>query len=223
MKFQFTRVSSNKKTGKIPTTMSAKDTCPSTCPLNGNGCYAQNGPTNIHWTKISTGVSGLDEADFLKEIKKLPKGQLWRHNVAGDLPHDPSTGKIDASFLKKLVSANSGKNGYTYTHHELSEENVTALAEANAKGFTVNVSANTLTEAVNIKRNVGLPTVCLLPMDAPNKQEHDGIKVVACPAEKSDKVSCQTCGLCAIADRDYVIGFRAHGVSKKKVEIIARG
>lgn len=223
MKFQFTRVSSNKKTGKIPTTMSAKDTCPATCPLNGNGCYAQNGPTNIWWTKISNGVAGLDEVEFIQQIKKLPKGQLWRHNVAGDLPHDAKTGKIDTSFLKKLVDANRGKNGYTYTHHELSEENVAALVEANTSGFTVNHSANTATEAVAVFKEAGIPVVTLMPMDAPNVQSVDGVKIVACPAEKSDKVNCENCGLCAIADRDYIIGFRAHGVSKKKVEIIARG
>lgn len=225
MKFLFTRVSGNKKTGPIPTTMSEKSTCPRTCPLNGNGCYAQGGPTNIHWTRLSNGENpkAHDQKGFYGQIKALPGGQLWRHNVAGDLPHNPQTGAIDAEFLTGLVRANKGKRGFTYSHHVLTTENIRELSAANAGGFTVNVSANTLTEAVSIKKNLDLPTVCVLPLDAPNQQEHDGIKVVACPAEKSDKVSCSNCGLCAVADRDYIIGFRAHGVSKKRVDIIARG
>ena len=69
----------------------------------------------------------------------------------------------------------------------------------------------------------GIPIVTLLPLDAPNVQYTSGVKVVACPADKSDKISCANCGLCALSDRDYVIGFRVHGAQKKKAGIIAKG
>ena len=48
-----------------------------------------------------------------------------------------------------------------------------------------------------------------------------GYKVVACPAEKSKRVTCATCALCQKADRPYIIGFRAHGSRKKLVSKIA--
>ena len=45
------------------------------------------------------------------------------------------------------------------------------------------------------------------------------MKVVRCPAELRD-ISCADCGngdpLCARLDRDFVVGFTAHGPSKKK-------
>ncbi|AGR89223.1 hypothetical protein X831_gp103 [Pseudomonas phage PAK_P2] len=64
----------------------------------------------------------------------------------------------------------------------------------------------------------------ILPMDAENVSfTPKGRKVVACPAEKSDKVNCKSCGLCQVADREYIIGFRAHGTAKKTVDLIAKG
>lgn len=53
------------------------------------------------------------------QFKALPGGQLWRHNVAGDLPHDPETGIISGEFMEKLVKSNKGRNGFTYTHHDI--------------------------------------------------------------------------------------------------------
>jgi hypothetical protein len=50
-------------------------------------------------------------------------------------------------------------------------------------------------------------------------QTIDGVKIVACPAEKTERINCSKCMLCA-KDRDYVIGFRAHGKRKKKVQKI---
>ena len=35
------------------------------------------------------------------------------------------------------------------------------------------------------------------------------------------RVTCKTCGLCAIANRKAIIGFPAHGPSKRKASAIA--
>jgi hypothetical protein len=203
--------------------MSGMNTCPETCPLKGNGCYAELGHSRIHWSRLTDGkVSTALEADqFIHAVASLPRNQFWRHNVAGDLPH--KNGTIDDGFLTALTRANKGKMGFTYTHHALSVENLKSIEKANKNGFTVNVSANTVQAATLLKQTSKLPVVCILPIDAPNVQTVNDVKVVACPAEKSDKVTCSTCQLCQHANRDFVIGFRAHGVSKKKVDIIARG
>ena len=218
--FALTRVSGNAKTGPIPTSMTAKQSCPTTCPFMNNGCYAANGPTNIHWSKIGKGERGVDADQFLREVAALPTGTLFRHNVAGDLPHE--NGMIDDLFLTRLTKATKRLKGFTYTHHLLNDHNVAALQKANKAGFTVNVSANSVHEVAEYAAK-GLPVVCVMPMDAPNVQVVDGVKIVACPAEKSDKVQCANCGICADAKRDYAVGFRAHGSQKKKAEIIARG
>lgn len=224
-RFHVTRVSSNAKTGPIPVTTSSENTCPTTCPLFGAGCYAKSGPLALHWKKVSDANEkrSLSESEFFDVIKSLPKGQLWRHNQAGDLPH--VHGYIEENFLNTLIKANKKKNGFTYTHHELNKpHNMKMVQLANQNGFTVNHSADTVQGAVKAHKELsGIPVVTLLPMNAPNVETVEGVKVVACPAEKSEKINCANCGLCAIADRDYVIGFRVHGTQKKKAELIAKG
>jgi len=224
-RFHVTRVSSNKKTGPIPVTTTSKNSCPSTCPLIDAGCYAKSGPLALHWSKVSDSQEkrSIDESEFLTVIKSLPKGQLFRHNQAGDLPH--VNGEILPEFVGKLLKAAKGKRGFTYTHHDLnSNDNLRIVQDCNLEGFTVNHSADNVKAAIKAyKRFSNVPVVTLLPLEAPNVQTVDNVKIVACPAEKSDKISCSNCALCAIPDRDYVIGFRVHGTQKKKANIIAVG
>ena len=224
-RFHITRKSSNKKTGPIPVTTSSENTCPSTCPLYGKGCYAKAGPLALHWRKVSdeNEKRSLSFNDFIDAIKSLPKGQLFRHNQAGDLPH--YHGYIKEDETNALIKASKGKRGFTYTHHNLDKpHNLKMVQFANTQGFTVNHSADTVQGAVRAyKQYKGVPIVTLLPMDAPNVQTVSGVKVVACPAEKSTKINCANCALCADNKRYYVIGFRVHGTQKKAANVIARG
>lgn len=207
----------------MPVSTTGKQSCPDACPLKVRGCYAAYGPAALHWKKVTEGERGMPWGEFCQQIKALPRGQLWRHNQAGDLPGNGEA--IKWQDLLKLIHANKGKRGFTYTHYSMDHiGNIMAVQTSNALGFTINLSANNVTEADKLASlNIG-PVVTILPRDAENvSYTPAGRKVVACPAEKSDKVSCYTCGLCQIADRDYVIGFRAHGTAAKSVEIIARG
>lgn len=199
----------NRKTGPIPTTRSPASTCPDSCALKGNGCYAENAPLVWAWTDDAD--KGCDFDALLMKIRRIPVGNLWRHNEAGDL---------DFETLERLVAANSGRRGFTYTHH-VPTQNPRRLADlraANAGGFTINVSADNVLIADRYVA-LGLPTVVVLSQKAPNvSYTPAGNKIVACPAEKSEKVTCATCGLCYLSKRDYVIGFRAHGTRKKTAE-----
>lgn len=221
MKFQFTRVSNNAKTGPIPTTMTERGSCPDTCPLKRNGCYADNFPLSLHWDRVVD--TGITLEELCKAIAALPRGQLWRHNAAGDLPGDTQTGEIDSQVLYAIALANHGKRGFSYTHRSLSVRNVVKLQAAQAMGFTVNVSANSAQEATDIVRVHELPTVCLLPRDESRKSFDVGnVKVVTCPAALRDDVTCASCGMCADAKRKFVIGFPAHGVHAKKADLVAK-
>lgn len=236
----FTRVSSNSKTGPIPVTMTEKSTCPKACPLKSSGCYAESGHVNIHWSRLGkpkqskapakpqnglTGdVYGLPWATLCDSIKSLPKGQLWRMNVAGDLPSVDAE-NIDSHALAMLVNANKGKQGFTYTHYDPSIGiNASLIKAANNAGFTVNLSANTLEHADQLKAlNIG-PVVTILPIDAPKSQQTPaGNTVVICPAVQSDDVTCASCAICQKADRKVIIGFPAHGISKRKAESVFKG
>ena len=224
MNYHLTPVSSNAKTGPIPVSTSHKETCPDACPLKAKGCYAAGGPSHIHWRAVTEGKRGGDWEHFLLQVKAIRKGSLWRHNQAGDLPGNGDT--VNVRQVMELAQANKGRRGFTYTHYDVlnNEVNRVNIEAANVAGFTVNLSGNNVQHADQLKAMNIAPVVTILPMDAPNTfTTPAGNKVVACPAEKSDKVNCANCGLCQIADRQYIIGFRAHGVSKKHVDLIAKG
>ena len=217
MRFSFTRISSNSKTGPIPTTMTSRESCPDSCGLKGNGCYAQSGMVAMHWRKLDN--AGLSLKELQEKIQALPKGQLWRHNVAGDIP-TYNDGTIKASYIIGLINANKGKRGFTYTHiNAFNKENSFWINEANANGFTVNLSADTLEQADKLKElNIG-PVVCLMPLDAPKvMQTPKGNNVIKCPATYQEYVTCSSCGICAVSTRKSIIGFPVHGSGKNKAQ-----
>jgi hypothetical protein len=217
-RFLFIPSSQNRKTGPIPVTYSTSQTRPSTCPLRGNGCYAESGPTLWQWRKCEqTGIS-LDQ--LVRKIKRLPQGTKWRHNVAGDLQGENDA--IDAEALRRLTAANDGRRGFTYTHYPPTRENLAAIREANARGMTVNLSCDSPSHAAAVRQaHPDLPVTTLLPMNAANDAIYDGVRVVACPAEKAAQVNCSRCDMCALPTRDYVVGFRAHGRRRRIVNAIA--
>lgn len=208
--------SGNKKTGFMPVSTSHSGTCPNACPFKVKGCYAKSGPLAIHWKKITEGERGTDWKGFLSEVRKIPKGTLWRHNQAGDLIGDNDT--LDLNSLRELIKANEGRKGFTYTHYPLSVHNVKAIFEANSNGLTVNVSTNRIQE-VDKAMETGLPVVTVLPLGTEGRvlTTEKGNKVLVCPASQGKEITCQACGLCQKSDRPYAIGFIAHGTAKKNL------
>lgn len=221
-KYQFIKKSHNEKTGHIPVSNTYSATCPDACPFKNNGCYAEAGfYTLMNWRKLDAGERGTDYDSFLTSIRAMPDGQLWRHNVSGDLPG--LNNNIDAGKLAELTRANTGKKGFTYTHKPMSTAtNRDAVQLANEQGFTVNLSANNLKHADELKELNIAPVVVVLPENAPALQHTPaGNKVVVCPAQQRDDVTCKSCGLCQIASRKVIIGFRAHGSARRKAEAIS--
>lgn len=218
--YHMTRISGNAKTGPIPVTTSSISTCPTSCPLKGNGCYAEYGPLGIHWGKVSDGSRGGTLEELCAQIKSLPKHQLWRYGQAGDLPGDGTT--IDAAALEKLAAANQGRKGFGYTHYDVTTpENAATVRSANAAGFTINLSANSLEDADRlVDLGVG-PVVVVLPSDTTKSTcTPKGRMVAICPASAGTNITCATCAICAHPTRKAIIGFPAHGSGKKKAQEI---
>ena len=223
MHFYLNKKSKNKKTGKMPVSTSDRGTCPDSCPFKNNGCYAEGYPLKGRWDEVTSGKRGSLFSDFLKQVSALPKNILWRHNQAGDLPGDGKN--IDRGGLLALASANAGKRGFTFSHYnvESNKHNRAAIATANAKGFTINLSANNLNHADKLADlHVG-PVATVLPHDFDERKTTTpkGRIVAQCPATYRDDVTCKTCGLCQKQSRKVIVGFPAHGNSKKKASKIA--
>ena len=220
-RYSLTMISHNKKTGPIPVSISSRDTCGS-CPLAGNGCFGDNHPSAIHWGKLTRGEKGTDIEGFCKQVRTIPTGQLWRHDEVGDLaglPEDQDT--IDPVPLRKITKANRRKRGFTYTHKHQAR-NIELLREATAAGFVVNLSANNETQADKLM-SYGLPVVVIQPKDSPKvSYTPKGHKIVTCPHSSTGKIQCNRCQICYKADRDYIVGFPAHGSQWRKAEALTR-
>jgi hypothetical protein len=226
--YHITPKSANKKTGALVVTTSARSTCWSGCPFFGNGCYADAGPLALHWSAVSRGERGLPWPEFLRDLAAAlarNPAPIWRHNQAGDLPGLGA--KIDRAALLQLarVSAASGRVGFTYTHKPLlpgqapeAAANRKALAAAALAGLVVNASANNPGHADQLAA-LGLPVCVTVPEETPETSATPaGRKIVICPAQSREGISCADCKLCARAERSVIVGFRYHGSSARKAE-----
>jgi hypothetical protein len=248
MFFHLTEKSRNQKTGPIPVSTSTATTCPDECPLKKAGCYADAGPLGLFWRKVTEGKAGKAYSDFVQSIESLPTGQLWRHNQSGDLvPAADDKEQIDRESLQELISANAGKAGFTYTHYNpRHKNNAGTIKAANESGFTVNLSGNNFDHADELAGLDCGPVVSIAPLEYERRYKKQsgvvnwletmaaykeriaalglrtnaGRKIVICPATFSDDVSCKSCALCQ-KQRDSIVAFPAHGVSKRKASAIA--
>lgn len=221
MQYHISTNSKNAKTGIRIVTTSSADTCPPSCSFISKGCYAKAGPLALHWKKVSTGNRGGDLATFTDTLaRNLYPTELWRHNQAGDLPGLGEDIDTDALEAIRKASAKAGAVGYTYSHKK-SPKALATIQENNKKpGLFVNISCDTLAECDKPELS-GFPLTVVVSQDTPKvSTTPKGQKVVICP-NQTVNLTCAECKLCA-KPRDYIIGFRAHGSSKKHVENIIK-
>lgn len=208
-KYGWTQCSWNRKTGRIPVSISPKSTCPESCKLKGHGCYAEFGPLAWRWDKVN-----LSFEEVIARIYALPAEKLWRHNQAGDLPGTEDV--LDEEDCLRLCLANQGKRGWTYTHYPL-ELNLYLIQKMNAENFVVNASCDTLSQ---VDQYAGLvPLVVLLPsmVKEPVVFTPEGREVDVCPSYLNPLFTCVECQWCVKPDH-RPIGFPAHGIRKRTID-----
>lgn len=199
--------------------------------MRGKACYAEHGKLAIHWRKVSAGGRGTDWDAHLKQLSELPEGQLVRLNQAGDLPGIGD--EIDEQRINELTRHVGHVRAYGYTHKPVDQgpyasRNRDCIKRINQGGKTcINLSANDLAHADTLLDTECGPVVVLLPSTVEGRQPSlrtpAGRRVVVCPATYRDDITCSTCEICSHTDRDYVIGFPAHGAGRKHGDVIAQG
>jgi len=163
-------------------------------------------------------------AQLLASVRGFYVGTLWRHNQAGDLPGVGNS--VDAKALGELTDANTGRKGFTYTHKPVTGKawagNRKAIAAANRLGFTVNLSADSMSKADELASlNIG-PVVAIVPIGSKaNLKTPGGRTVIVCPAQRSENRNCANCGICQRRDRSFIVGFIPHGNGSTKVNALA--
>mgnify|MGYP001167694032 CR=1 FL=1 len=143
-------------------------------------------------------------------------------------------GQIDFDYLDAVLDAKPRRGfSFTYSHfHPLFWSH-----KLSPKKPVINYSAANPETALLARQVSDVPVVTVVPswywykmtrlesetgLAGSGKYRHEsGTRVVRCPAEYNDAVTCRNCGgkdgpLCARLDRNFIIGFTAHGASKKK-------
>lgn len=214
-----TTKSANSKVGPIPVSTTENSSCPKECSLKDKDCYARFGNLGRHWLKVSDHKRGDNWFAFCERIKKFPVGQLFRHNQAGDLPQT-KRGKINHLLCIALSRACRHIKGWTYTHYNPKDsKNAKIIAYMNSvPGMTINLSADTPTQADEYAK-LGIAPVCVtLPTDSPliGNRTPEGRTITICPAQTTD-INCAECRLCQVRTRKTIVGFLAHGSGAKRL------
>jgi len=175
----------------------------------------------MQWDKVP--ARGVPIDILASYIRNLPPLQLWRYGIAGDLPGDGEL--VDPYELGVIVKANTGRKGFAYSHKHQPQA-IKWIRAANAWGFVVNLSADDAGHADRLSAH-GLPVVCIVPSDTPKLSfTPEGRRIVVCEAQTRAESTCENCGnwdaWCSRADRDFIVGFRAHGTRAKRTDQLAR-
>jgi hypothetical protein len=180
----------------------------------------------IHWKAVSTGARGGTWGELCSALELLPDGDKFRHAQAGDMPH--KGGRILRREARQLASSSAHLDGWGYTHHRPTQANVDTLrmmagyeTQNGRRGLTMNLSADGLKDA-DRKAETGLPVVVVVDRDHPEfSSTPDGRAVVVCPVQTGKASSCAACMLCGRSGRKPIVGFRAHGATRKVSAIVA--
>ena len=223
-------INRNKKTGPIVKCSAPAINCPDSCPLKGNGCYAENFPLALQWLKQQAGTSpwsctweGL--LGKLKRVAKHAKVRMWE---AGDFPVTV-TGAMDPLKLLQLTEALRGKRAWAYTHHIpglIGDVTADFIRSARSRGFTINLSFDNKEVVMDAYMNQGHSCVLAVPSTETRRgwRTPGGNRVRVCPAHfRPGEVSCASCDLCHTRPADLAIAFPAHGTKAKSADQVLTG
>lgn len=186
------------------------DTCPPSCPLRGSGCYAAG---RIFGIPARLGVEDDPSYAAVRALAvTMPADGLVRANVSGDVLD--ASGAPDEPYLAALSHVAASRPDvpvYTYTHAW------SGLTPDLAPGVTVNASCESAAD-LTAATAAGWPTVLTDP-GGPGSligSTVAGRRVVQCPAQVRESITCATCRLCARPKRAATVAFLVHGSGKRQ-------
>lgn len=207
------------------TYVSIRASCPKSCPLMGEGCYAELGYVGITSHRLDDEAKGMSPLEAARAEAKaidsaykggpVPAGRDLRIHVAGD-----SRTLLGTRVLNKAVGRWKERGGgsvWSYTHawaHVPRDEwsNVSVLA-----------SVNHASEVEAARAQGYAPAIVVPEFNGDKAFQLDGCdtKFIPCPAQ-TRKVGCTDCRLCFNADRlhagNFGIAFAVHGAKKDKMK-----
>jgi hypothetical protein len=212
--------SSNSKLGNVAATYASIDgSCPKSCALKDNGCYAQLAFVGIHVSRLNKDAidarsTARDEARAIREAIKLEKNvRPLRLHVAGDCRTD------EAAKILSAATKDWNNPVWTYTH-------AWKDVKRNSWGKHISVLAS-VDNAKDLKRAKSRGYAAAVVVDKfPNKKAFDfhGFKAIPCPNQTHENVTCESCKLCTrdsfLKEANTIIAFEAHGSMKRKLPVV---
>jgi hypothetical protein len=195
----------------VSATYISQKTCPSSCPLKGNGCYAERGYTNVTLMRLEAITKELnltardlaiDEARGIDKLKA--EGQDLRMHVVGDCKTTFSALTVSAAAMR--FKKRGGGQPWTYTH---AWRTVPRFAW---RGVSVIASLHDASEGLKALQRGYAPAVVV--DDFPQKSffDKDGIRWINCK-EQENGTPCTECRLCF---KDDVLKKNKMGIAFKK-------
>lgn len=229
----FVLKSKNKKLGDIAATYaSISGTCPKTCALRNNGCYAGLGNVGVHVMRYDA-VARLHKKSsyrIAREEARLIMGAIRNGNiqgrplrlhVSGDA-RTPDGAKALARAAHAWHDAGGGPAfGFTHSWKEIARKDFGQIS--------ILASVENLTDARKAMRRGYSPAVIV--SEFPNGKrafrvgKNKDIKLIPCPAQTGAAENCKQCRLCmndgTLLKQNAGIAFEAHGAAKKKAKQVA--
>ena len=212
--------SRNEKVGDVAATYAPiAQTCPVSCPLRDNGCYAQSGNVGFQVRRLERDLHGLNgdtcatlEGDEIAHMAAhAPLGHAMRIHVSGD-----ATSDFRAQQLARGAAVWKGPI-WSYTHAWGS------VARESWGRVSVLASCESLAQ-VPVAASKGYASAIVVVAHHPAdgrayRDTHTGVKVIPCPSQTRD-VKCTDCRLCwddqLLLQQGACISFAAHGATKKR-------
>ena len=210
--------STNTKVGDVAATYAPiSQTCPVSCPLRDNGCYAQQGNVGFQVRRLERDLHGANgdtcavlEGDEIADLAPhAPAGHAMRIHVSGD-----ATSDFRARQLARGAKVWNGPI-WSYTHawrdvQRTSWGRVSVLASCESVHEVVEAQVRGYAAALVVDQH---------PTDGRAFTHANGVKVIPCPSQTRD-VLCTDCRLCwddaRLLSQGACISFSAHGSTRKR-------
>ncbi len=196
-------------------------TCEPTCAFlptgDIGGCY---GTGRIFAIAAKFAQATVAYSALVERMRKgiSPSARFLRDRVVGDIVTD--TSDIDHNYISAIADLAREfaliPFGYTHAWRRFTRDDVARVA---ATGYVMNASCETR-EDIRAAIDLGMPVT--IASDTIGEGETfirpDGTsaRIVTCPAQTRDNVTCASCGLCARANRAAIVRFEIHGMAKKR-------
>jgi len=212
--------SSNSKLGNVSATYASIDSsCPNSCSLKDNGCYAQLSFVGIHTAKLNAAkldsktVARQEAALIKKAIKEEKNLRPLRLHVAGDCRTVFAANTISAAVKDWIQPV------WTYTH---AWKDIPRSAWGNK--ISVLASVEKIQDIKSSFRKGYAPAIILSKFPNGKKAfKLDQYKIIPCPNQTHENIDCEKCKLCwndkKLKRMKSVIAFEAHGTKKNSLPI----